>query len=52
MDIPNPKGLRMPSGNEIGANENWIPCGYTANGIMEAIVDSPSPSEYTIKPIK
>lgn len=33
--------LRMPSGNEAGANENWIPGGYLPTGIPEAIIDIP-----------
>ncbi|NMC56633.1 MAG: hypothetical protein GYA50_05380 [Eubacteriaceae bacterium] len=52
IDIPNPKGLRMPSGNEYGTNDNWIPGGRTLGGILEVIIDSPSPSEYTIKFLK
>jgi hypothetical protein len=39
IDIPDPKGLRMPSGNEWGANNQWIPGGYTKEGIIEAIID-------------
>jgi len=29
----------MPSGNEVGANEFWIPGGVTSGGILEATVD-------------
>ncbi len=29
----------MLSGNEPGANEFWIPRGYTSGGIPEAIID-------------
>ena len=29
IDIPNPSGLRMPSGNELGANSQWRPGGFT-----------------------
>lgn len=29
VDIPNPTGLRMPSGNELGANAQWLPDGKT-----------------------
>ncbi|HEY5535044.1 MAG TPA: hypothetical protein VIL99_08950, partial [Ignavibacteria bacterium] len=25
IDIVNPTGLRLPSGNELGANAQWIP---------------------------
>ena len=33
------KDLRMPSGNERGANERWVPGGYTSGNIPEAVVD-------------
>jgi len=33
--------LRMPSGNESGANEHWIPGGYLPTGIPEAVIDVP-----------
>ena len=29
----------MPDGNELGANEQWIPGGYTGGGIPEATID-------------
>jgi hypothetical protein len=32
-------GLKIPSGNEAGANPWWIPGGRTPNGNFEAIVD-------------
>lgn len=31
--------LRMPSGNEAGANKHWIPGGRTDGGISEAVTD-------------
>lgn len=34
-------GLRMPSGNEGGANPKWIPGGYLPTGIPEAVIDVP-----------
>lgn len=43
IDISNPRGLRMPSGNERGVNDYWFPGGYTSGGIPEAIID-PAPS--------
>lgn len=46
LDIAAPQGLRMPSGNELGANELWIPGGSTGGGIPEAIIDSPLPEEF------
>lgn len=41
IDIPKPKRLhvRIPSGNEIGANELWIPGGKLPNGYSESVVD-------------
>lgn len=30
--------LRIPNGNESGANSFWIPGGYTSGGVPEAIV--------------
>ena len=42
----------MPSGNEKGANAQWIPGGYTRGGIPEIIIDSPAPRQYVIRPIK
>ena len=33
--IDNPS-VRMPTGNEAGANNQWIPGGYTSGGIPEA----------------
>ena len=47
IDIDNPSGLRMPSGNEPGANEFWIPGGQTSGGILEATVDQIQPGTYT-----
>jgi hypothetical protein len=41
VDIPNPKGVnvRIPSGNEAGANSQWIPGGKLPGGNHEAVVD-------------
>ncbi|KAF0813533.1 hypothetical protein IGB42_01884 [Andreprevotia sp. IGB-42] len=41
VDIPKPRelNLRVPSGNEAGANEFWIPGGKLPTGANEAIVD-------------
>ncbi len=33
--------LRMPSGNEGGANQYWVPGGVTSGGINEAVMDFP-----------
>ncbi|MEN9835213.1 MAG: hypothetical protein RL011_1406 [Pseudomonadota bacterium] len=41
VDIANPRnrGLRIPSGNEAGANELWLPGGLLPNKNSEAILD-------------
>ena len=52
IDIANPQGLRMPTGNEMGANGNWLPGGYTTRGIPEAVIDQVQPGNYTVMPIK
>jgi hypothetical protein len=41
IDIANPRelNLRIPSGNEAGANELWIPGGRLPNGNLEAVID-------------
>ena len=41
VDIEDPRSydLRMPSGNEAGANSQWIPGGRLPNGDSEAIID-------------
>lgn len=31
--------LRMATGNEAGANDEWIPGGYTSGGTSEAVID-------------
>ncbi|SEL47875.1 hypothetical protein [Acinetobacter sp. DSM 11652] len=42
IDISNPRsaGLRVPSGNEAGANSQWIPEGKLPNGSLEAVIDA------------
>lgn len=32
--------IRIPSGNETGANSLWFPGGFTSGGIAEAITDT------------
>lgn len=41
VDIPDPRSydLRMPSGNEAGANDKWIPGGFLPEGMPEAVID-------------
>ena len=51
IDISNPSGLRMPSGNELGANSQWIPGGFTGGGIPEATINPAAPGTYVIKKI-
>ena len=46
IDIARPYGLRIPSGDEYGANRQWRPGGYTKSGIPEATIDTPQPGEY------
>ncbi len=42
-DIQN---LHIPSGNEGGANPNWLPGGYTSGGEAEAVMDFPKGTPY------
>jgi hypothetical protein len=51
IDIANPQGLRMPSGNELGANTHWLPGGYTSGGLPEGTIDPALAGTYTVKPI-
>jgi hypothetical protein len=41
IDIPKPDdfGLRIPSGNEAGANDQWLPGGKLPTGANEAVID-------------
>jgi len=41
VDVPSPRscGLRVPSGNEAGANDLWIPGGKLPGGTSEAVID-------------
>ena len=42
IDIPSPQGfnLRIPTGNEAGANALWIPGGKLPNGNLEGVIDA------------
>jgi YD repeat-containing protein len=51
IDIPHPTGLKMPSGRELGVNSQWVPGGFTANGIPEAVINRVLPGSYTVKPL-
>ncbi|WP_026817932.1 hypothetical protein [Arthrobacter castelli] len=50
IESPGESGLRMPSGNEAGANEQWVPGGQLPTGFSEAVVDGADidPSEYDV----
>jgi hypothetical protein len=56
VDIPDPKSLnvRIPSGNEAGANDLWLPGGKLPDGNLEAVVDlgSAPKGSWTSSPIK
>lgn len=42
VDVPHPfdHGIRMPTGNESGANPQWLPGGLTPSGISEGVIDA------------
>jgi filamentous hemagglutinin len=44
--------LRMPTGNEGGANNNWFPGGYTSGGLPEAVMDFSGRPPYSILEFK
>ena len=39
IDPEDLSGLRIPSGNELGANNQWLPGGFTSGGAPEAVMD-------------
>jgi len=43
---PQKHGLRMAAGNEMGANEHWIPGGFLPDGSREAIVNQVEKGNY------
>jgi hypothetical protein len=52
VDIPNPAGYRIPSGNEFGANSFWRPGGVTwPGGLPEAVIHPVPPAGYVVKPV-
>ena len=57
LDIPKTDGLdlRIPSGNEAGANEQWIPGGHLPTGVSEAVLDGATlkahPELYSVSPM-
>ena len=40
-------GLRVPDGNEPGANEHWLPGGVTSGGVPEATINAPDTLRFT-----
>jgi hypothetical protein len=52
VDIPDPGeyALRVPSGNEAGASDQWLPGGFLPTGTSEAIIDGVAvpPEDLTI----
>ena len=53
IDVPKPKdlNLRVPSGNEAGANDLWLPGGKLPTGQSEAVVNQIPKGSYTETPI-
>lgn len=49
IDIRRPKKLklRLPSGNETGANDLWIPGGKLPNGYLESVINPVPEGKYT-----
>ncbi|QNB08849.1 LysM peptidoglycan-binding domain-containing protein [Herbaspirillum frisingense] len=56
VNIPNPRelNLRVPNGNEAGANDLWIPGGKLPTGNLEAVIDlgGVPASRYNVTPLK
>ncbi|GHU54039.1 hypothetical protein FACS1894132_07970 [Clostridia bacterium] len=52
IDISEPSNIRMPSGNEDGANDFWIPGGYSSGGLPEAVIDRVPPGSYEVTEVK
>lgn len=48
IDIPNVKkqNIRMPTGNENGANDLWLPSGKLPKGYSEAVMDAIKKGDY------
>ncbi|KUI25590.1 hypothetical protein AU196_22535 [Mycobacterium sp. IS-1742] len=51
VDVPEPSNfdLRIPSGNEAGANDQWIPGGFLPTGMPEAVIDGAAVPSSDIK---
>ena len=51
VDIPELNGIKMPTGREYGANELWLPGGYTwPGGAKEVLLAPVQPGHYTHQP--
>ena len=50
VDIPSAENqnLRIPSGNEAGANDYWAPGGLLPGGMLEAVIDVASVPKETL----
>ncbi|HTE40783.1 MAG TPA: hypothetical protein VK629_08130, partial [Steroidobacteraceae bacterium] len=53
IDIPDAKqpGVRMPSGNEMGANDQWLPGGKLPTGYDEAVTNQLPKGSYVENPL-
>ncbi|GLQ89401.1 DUF6861 domain-containing protein [Dyella flagellata] len=52
VDIPNPAGYRIPTGNEFAANGFWRPGGATwPGGLPEAVIDPVPAGSYVVNPV-
>jgi hypothetical protein len=47
IENPSAHNLRMPTGNEGGANQYWLPGGKTSGGINEAVMDFSNSPTFT-----
>ena len=54
VDFPEPKqgNIRVPSGNEAGANDQWMPGGKLPGGNTEGVLDVTSETQYISRPVK
>ena len=50
-EIPLTNDIKIPSGNEGGANPLWEPGGFNSGGFPEAVVDLPATRNLTFKPL-
>ena len=53
VDVQNPNelDLRIPSGNEEGANKFFTPGGFTSDGQAEAVINPIPKGKYSFKPV-